>query len=1046
MRATQVIWLGALALAALACEPSAEVPKEDAARPAPELVGVSPSTGVTLGGEEVRLTGSHLGKITAVAFGTASAELVDVSDDTLVVTTPPGERGKVDITATGSTGSSKLEDAFTYEQGVTIDGISPSRLPSQVEARATISGSGFVVAGANPTVKIGDTGVSIVSASDTSVEVVVPALPVGGYDVQVRNGDGHSAVAAGALQIQDPIEVVSATPNWAFATESAEIEVRGHGFSGAVAVLFGETEGSGLRIEDDSTLVVQSPLVTAPATVDLIVRRGPGDEGKLTAGFSFYDANDTTLRVLGVAPPHGRDAGGTQVVVGGTGFTNQSQVTFGGAAAIVDEVSANRLRVRTPAYTLGAMVVSAPVDVQVRNGSVSATLASGFTYYRAPQITQVDPTVLASAGGDTVMIRGVGFTIGSTQVFFGSVAARDVQVQDQTALTCVTNPHPEGEGVEVTVQTEYEVSAPYTVSFVEMTRIISVTPSTISTAGGTLITVEGTGFADAAFMSVTIDGNQVETLTRVDQTTLTFRTIRSTMAQGAKTLLIRNNQAGQQDTASLQASDLTDKINVHGGAPVAGNVNVTVLRADTEERLEGAVVFAGRDGNLTESTYNKGVTNADGLVVLSGDKVQAGPTVLTAGKLGFETQTIDGLDADRVTIFLTPHVAQSPAFEYGVITGTVSGWANVGLPEGNPAQRYYRVARVFASDTSPTEPNYPSEESAYALEIRDGQAGCQLVTGLSDSTYSVNSKPGNRAVLAVVYYWDSVDGVCFNQPTSGSQQCAQQNNQNCEGWLVDQFGAFYQGSAFGITTNVTVNGGGGATGGINIALNVPSVSYQVSANGNPTYLGATATAYTADAYLMLGNSGSFTFEADMFTNGTGMNFPPVPMVQGSWTYTVRAYVGAPLYDAYNQLAGFNTPISTSFARNLTSMSPQTLQTWIYFPTQLTFSEPAESAGQFSYSRSSGQEPHLTEVMIYDQGDASYTPLWSVLVNGDPRTVTLPNVSAEPRIQRIPAGAHYWDMVQIRYDSFNFNNFSREQIGSMAWRAAVQSEAQVFTKH
>src|SRR5689334_22795671 len=76
-----------------------------------------------------------------------------------------------------------------------------------------------------------------------------------------------------------------------------------------------------------------------------------------------------------------------------------------------------------------------------------------------PVITSISPAGGSVAGGDTVTIRGTGFT-GATDVRFGGTGARPMSVDTDTQITA-TSPAGNGSGtVDITVTTPAGTSAP----------------------------------------------------------------------------------------------------------------------------------------------------------------------------------------------------------------------------------------------------------------------------------------------------------------------------------------------------------------------------------------------------------------------------------------------------------------------------------------------------------------------------------------------------------------------------------------------------------
>jgi hypothetical protein len=86
--------------------------------PAPTITGVSPSTGTTLGGTSVTITGTNLTGATIVDFGSNAATGVSVTNSTTMTATSPATTtaGIADVTVTtpGGVSTTGASDHFTY--------------------------------------------------------------------------------------------------------------------------------------------------------------------------------------------------------------------------------------------------------------------------------------------------------------------------------------------------------------------------------------------------------------------------------------------------------------------------------------------------------------------------------------------------------------------------------------------------------------------------------------------------------------------------------------------------------------------------------------------------------------------------------------------------------------------------------------------------------------------------------------------------------------------------------------------------------------------
>jgi hypothetical protein len=202
--------------------------------------------------------------------------------------------------------------------------------------------------------------------------------------------------------------------------------------------------------------------------------------------------------VAAVSPSSGAASGGTVVTVTGSGFTGASAVTFGG-------IPGTALAVQSDAQlTVSAPAGSGTVDVIVTTpvGPSPVVAADAFVYEDAspPAIISVSPATGAAAGGTVVTVTGVGFT-GASAVRFGSAPATSLTVQSDTQLTATSPP---GSGlVDVSVLTAAGTSAtvPTDVfSYLDTlpATVTGVSPANGPLAGGTVLTVTGTGFSGAS--------------------------------------------------------------------------------------------------------------------------------------------------------------------------------------------------------------------------------------------------------------------------------------------------------------------------------------------------------------------------------------------------------------------------------------------------------------------------------------------------------------------------------------------------------------------
>lgn len=135
-------------------------------------------------------------------------------------------------------------------------------------------------------------------------------------------------------------------------------------------------------------------------------------------------------------------------------------------------------------------------------------------------IISVSPAEGAEAGSTSVTITGTAFTV-STTVTFDGVAASNISFVSATEITCDT---PSGSGVVDVVVTDNGETSTLTNGYEYLTAlsIISISPTSGTTAGGTSVTVTGTGFT--ASTTVDFRGSLATNVVLVNSTSITCDT------------------------------------------------------------------------------------------------------------------------------------------------------------------------------------------------------------------------------------------------------------------------------------------------------------------------------------------------------------------------------------------------------------------------------------------------------------------------------------------------------------------------------------------
>ncbi len=261
-------------------------------------------------------------------------------------------------------------------------------------------------------------------------------------------------------------------------------------FTGATAVSFSGTAGTGVTVDSPSQITVTAP-AHAAGPVDITVTTPAGTSAVSPSDvFTFLAAPTVTA----VSPPSGPTGGGTTVTITGTNLDQASAVTFGGVGGSnVTPVDSTHVTATSPLTgTAGA------VDVQVTTPGGTSTANppnDQFTYVALPTVTGLSPNDGPTGGGTSVTITGTALT-GASAVTFGGVAATNFTPVNDTTVTATS---PAGTGVvdvEVTTAGGTSGANPPSdqFSYFGLPTVTGVVPNGGPTAGGTSVTISGTNF------------------------------------------------------------------------------------------------------------------------------------------------------------------------------------------------------------------------------------------------------------------------------------------------------------------------------------------------------------------------------------------------------------------------------------------------------------------------------------------------------------------------------------------------------------------------
>jgi large repetitive protein len=785
---------------------------------APAVTSLSPSAGPLAGGTSVTITGSGFTTATVVDFGTkAATNLKIVSSTQITVTSPAGTAGLVDVTVTGLGGVSATSpaDQFTYVAAPTVTALSPSAGPLAGGTTVTITGTGF---SGTPVVDFGTVAATgVVVVSPTQITAVSPAETAGIVNVTVTGPGGTSATSsADQFTYTAGPTVTSLSPIAGPLAGGTSVTISGAGFSAATVVNFGTLAGTNMIVNSPTQITVTSP-AEAAGRVDVTVTTPGGVSATSPADQFTYLAAPT---VTGISPAQGPAAGGTTVTITGTGFSGSLSVNFGTiTASNVSIVSPTQITAISPPNSAGTVHVT----VTGLGGTTATSSADQFTYLAAPSVTGVSPAVGPVTGGTQVTITGTGFT-GATVVGFGSIAATNVVVVSATTITA-TSPAELPGPVDVTVVGPGGVSAATAADqfiYAVAPAVTGISPAAGPTAGGTQVTITGTGFTGA--------------------TAVNFGTLAaSSVVVVSATQIVATSPAGTAGTVDVtvtgpigvSATSAADQF-AYTPAPT-----VTGLSTASGPAAGGTSVTINGTGFTSASVVDFGTTAATNVVVVSPTQIVATSPAEAAGTVDVAVVTASGISATSVADQF--NFAPAPSF---TITGPTSGT----FAAGQTVNFQWTAANVDAGSTislaydTTTSWGNPTLIESNGVSAANGAGSYTWnTTGVAPGTYYLE---GYLNDAGIDYY--SNLGTAITITAAANTTPVVTTNPSSQ-TVANGKSVSFQAAATGTPT--------------------PTVQWQVSTNKGPftNIPGATSAVYTVTAATSLSGN---QYQA-VFTNAAG---------------------------------------------------------------------------------------------------------------------------------------------------------------------------------
>ena len=307
------------------------------------------------------------------------------------VSGPLGTAGamQVNLTEAGACALTPTHDLWCWGAGGFLDGQGLSTVPVEVAfcalpditdvtptTGAAAGGTQIVITGtdfeASAAVTFDSTPAqSVTFVNAQTLQVVTPQHDPGVVDVSVALSGGRQAIFADAFTFVAAPSIYSIVPNVGPASGGTACSLDGAYLQAGVTVAINGALATDVQVAGPSSLTFVTG--AGPAGLgDVVVTNPDGQSITMSDGFLYVGAPEPSS----ADPNEGTEAGGTVVMITGTGFSWSTTIAFGTSPATqVTYIDDTSIAATTPAHALGT------VDIVAVNGDgQTGMLANGFTF------------------------------------------------------------------------------------------------------------------------------------------------------------------------------------------------------------------------------------------------------------------------------------------------------------------------------------------------------------------------------------------------------------------------------------------------------------------------------------------------------------------------------------------------------------------------------------------------------------------------------------------------------------------------------------------
>ncbi|GMH75266.1 hypothetical protein TL16_g06702 [Triparma laevis f. inornata] len=487
-------------------------------KPAVTITTISPRTGPATGGTTVTVYGSNFAGDFSCFFGPAKVDAVLLSSGMLSCVSPASSSPSVyfEIKSKDEADTTASSIVFTFAALPTVASVSPASGKDTGGTLVTLTGNGFLNTehlsckfgemGSIPAIFVSPTRLTCSSPAATSITEDQDALSV---PVTVSLNSQQFSETDATFSYAAVPSITNIAPTSVSSLGGAPVTLSGSGFFGDGAQTVCSFDGTLIEASSssDTTFVCVVPPRFNTGEISVAVSTNGGVE------FS-EDSVSLTITiptlVSSVTPSSGPASGGypltlaTSELAPGTDsykckFLDSASSTYTIEEATLDALDNSITCAAAPessSFTSDTVYVS----VSTNGGAEFSSRAATFTFLPSPAVTSAVPNFTHERGGTQVTLTGTSFpTTSSATLFchFGAVTTEAVKMTS-TKAACVA-PASTSKSATTTLSlsttaTTDDSTSSVPFSYLPLISISSMLPASGPIAGGTSVTLIGTGF------------------------------------------------------------------------------------------------------------------------------------------------------------------------------------------------------------------------------------------------------------------------------------------------------------------------------------------------------------------------------------------------------------------------------------------------------------------------------------------------------------------------------------------------------------------------